>query len=55
MDKFPDKKYRHKMRDYWRAVMSSSRVKMQLGAQHLARMFPWARGEYWRGRKEKKK
>lgn len=55
MEKFPEKKFRQKMSDYWRNLMRSSRVKMQLGAQHLARIFPWARGEYWRGRKEKKK
>lgn len=55
MEKLPFKKFRHKMSDYWRNLMHSKRLKMQLGAQYMSRMFPWARGEYWRGRKEKKK
>ena len=43
------------MRDYWSKVMHSTRNRMSLGAQYIARLHPWARGENWRGSKEKKK
>lgn len=43
------------MRKYWRKVMDSTRNKIPLGAQYIARLIPWSRGENWRGSKEKKK
>ncbi len=49
------KKARHQLSDYWSRMMSSTRVKMNLGAQYLRKMIPWAHGEEWRGRREKKK
>lgn len=42
------------MSDYWRELMHSKHKKMTRGAEYLARMFPWARGESWRRRDKKK-
>ncbi len=47
-------KARHQLYDYWSRMMSSTRLRMSLGAQYLSKIIPWARGDNWR-RHEKKK
>lgn len=42
------------VRQEWRKVMNSTKRSMSLGAQYLARMMPWARGENWRKKDHKK-
>ena len=49
-------KSRETMRNYWRNMMKSVRVKMPRGAQYIDKMITWARGEAWRAnRKHSKK
>lgn len=48
-------KTRENMRNYWRSMMKSARVKMPRGAQYIDKMISWARGENWRGNRENKK
>ena len=48
-------KTRQNMRTYWQKVMKSGRTAMPRGAQYIDKMISWARGENWRGKKEKKK
>jgi hypothetical protein len=48
-----------RIRNYWRRLMDSTQKKMSRGAENIARMISWARGENWRrggeGNREKKK
>ena len=46
---------RQAMRNYWKKVMASTRVKMPRGAQYIDKIISWARGENWRGKREDKK
>ncbi len=48
-------KTRETMRQYWGRVMSSTRKRMSIGAQYVDSIITWARGENWRGNREKKK
>lgn len=48
-------KTRQTMRNYWRNLMSKDTEKMPQGARYIDKMISWARGENWRGKKEKKK
>jgi len=48
-------KTRESMRNYWRNMMQSARVKMPRGAQYIDKMISWARGENWRGNRKNKK
>lgn len=46
---------RKTMRNYWRKMVDSTRVKMPRGAQYIDKMISWARGENWRGSRKNKK
>ncbi len=46
---------REKVYEYWKNLMDSKRLRMPMGAQFISKMISWARGENWRGSKEKKK
>ena len=48
-------KTRETMKNYWRRMMRSAHNKMPRGAQYIDKMISWARGENWRGNREKKK
>ncbi len=48
-------KTRQTMRNYWRKMMSADSKKMPRGAQYIDKIISWARGENWRGNREKKK
>jgi len=48
-------KSRECMNCYWRERMHSRCNEISRGSSHIARMISWARGENWRGNKEKKK
>ena len=46
---------RASMRNYWRKLMNSTRVRMPRGAQYIDKIISWARGENWRGNRKNKK
>ena len=48
-------KSREYMNCYWRKLMDSRSDKISRGAAHINKIISWARGENWRGNKEKKK
>ncbi len=48
-------KTRDNMHNYWRRLMSHGGEKMSCGARYIDKMISWARGENWRGKREKKK
>ncbi len=48
-------KTRQTMKQYWQRLMRSDQNKMPQGARFIDKMISWARGENWRGNREKKK
>ncbi len=49
------KKKMSSYKEYWKKVMKSTKNKMSQGAAKISKSISWARGENWRGKKEKKK
>lgn len=47
-------KFPKRLREYWRRLMKSDRVKMSWGAQQVDKIITWSKADKWR-RKEKKK
>jgi uncharacterized protein HemY len=47
-------KNKERIKQYWKTLMHSTRNKIALGAQYIARIIPYARKENWRRREEKK-
>jgi hypothetical protein len=45
---------RHKIKEYWQRVYQSTHNKISRGASYISAIIPWARGEYWRKKDEKK-
>jgi hypothetical protein len=45
---------RHAIREYWQRAYQSVHNKISRGAEYIKRMTPWARGEYWRQKDQKK-
>jgi hypothetical protein len=43
-----------RVRQNWRNVMDSTKRKMSTGAQYIATMIPWSRGDNWRRQESKK-
>lgn len=38
----------HKVKQYWKKLMDSTRNKMSKGAQKISRMISWAKKDNWR-------
>lgn len=43
------------MQNTWKSVMASTKKAMSRGAQSINRIITWARGENWRGNRNRKK
>jgi len=43
------------VKQLWESVMASTKRNMSRGAQSVNRIITWARGDNWRGNREKKK
>lgn len=45
---------RHKIHEYWQHMYHSVHKKLARGAEFIARIIPWGRGDHWRRKDHKK-